>query len=348
MDALACTTTLILTLALVLDALFGEVRRYHPLAGFGRVADMLERALNRDHGGHGGAMPFPISPVSPATAGLAALVLLVLPPVALAAALPTVTLSLFFGAGGVALSGAGSVALSASGIAILAGHVFVLYLCIGARSLRQHARAVQQRLAAGDVSGARQAVAQVVSRDATRLAPTRIAVACIESVVENGNDAVFGVFLWYALLGLPGAVCYRLVNTLDAMWGYRSPRFKRFGRAAARFDDLLNWLPARLSALAYCVAGRFKSGWRCWRQQGPSWKSTNAGAVMAAGSGALQVTTGGAEVYAGTPQQRPLLGCGRDPQAADIGRAITLVSRATLLWLGLILLLEQILPLPGY
>jgi adenosylcobinamide-phosphate synthase len=122
------------------------------------------------------------------------------------------------------------------------------------------------------------------------------------------------------------------------MWGYRNPRYNEFGWAAARLDDVLNYLPARLTALSYTVLGNTNSAWHCWRQQAPRWDSPNAGPVMAAGAGALQVKLGGAAIYHGKLEQRPELGCGKTAVPADIARAVTLVQRTLYLWLLVITL----------
>lgn len=211
--------------------------------------------------------------------------------------------------------------------------VTLLYLAIGWRSLGEHARRVRDALFADDLGVARQAVGFMVSRDTTTLDREAVARATIESVLENGNDALFGAIFWFLVAGAPGVVLYRLANTLDAMWGYRNARYRHFGWAAARLDDLLNFIPARLTALSYALVGQFSCALRCWQSQGTQWKSPNAGPVMAAGAGSMGVLLGGSAIYQGTPQVRPPLGAGSNPEAADIERALRLIWRALWLWL---------------
>lgn len=141
---------------------------------------------------------------------------------------------------------------------------------------------------------------------------------------------------WYPLIGF-GAVVHRLVNTLDAMWGYRTDHYRDFGWAAARLDDLLNWLPARLTGLSYLLLGNSRRAWHCWRTQAKTWKSSNAGTVMATGAGSLGVFFGGGAYYQGQWQARPPLGIGSPPDGVDIQRAITLVRRSLWLWLVIII-----------
>lgn len=294
------TLALLLVAGIALDLLLGETRRFHPLVGFGNLASFIERRLNRASGR--------------LLRGLLAWMLTVLPLTLLCAAIVD--------------------------IAGLWLHALLLYLCIGLRSLRDHTLPIFEALRAGDLAQARLLTARIVSRDTASAEESDLAKASAESLLENGNDAVFGTLFWFVLLGGPGAVLFRLANTLDAMWGYRSERFNLFGRPAARIDDVLNYVPARLTALSYVAlagAGRARA-WHCWRTQAPAWSSPNAGPVMASGAGALGVSLGGAAVYDGEVEQRPPLGSGPAAGAGDILRAWSLVWRTTLLWAALVCL----------
>ncbi len=296
------TVALLALAAVALDWLTGEPRRWHPLVGFGRLASRIERTC---HGGPG------TGPVTQVLRGALAWTLAVLPlPLALAMLTPD-------GWAGRALEG------------------LTLWFALGYRSLVEHAEPVADALDRGDEAAARALAARLVSRDPEALEP---ASATVESVLENGNDAVFGALFWFAALGAPGALLYRLTNTLDAMWGYRSPRYRHFGRCAARLDDALNWTPARLTALTYALLGRTALALRCWRSQAPAWDSPNAGPVMAAGAGALACRLGGPARYRGEWHDRPILGEGRPAGARDIRAALALLRQGILLWLSLGLL----------
>lgn len=296
------TTALVALVAVVLDWLLGEPRRFHPLVGFGRLAERVERRFYSDAG---------VTPCARRMRGMLALVLLLAPFVAAAALL-------------CALPYAGAVF-----------SVAALYFALGHQSLHQHARPVAAALRAGDAIEARRLVSLMVSRDSAALDITRSAT---ESVLENGNDGVFGALFWFAVAGAPGAVLYRLANTLDAMWGYRNEKYLYFGWAAARFDDVLNFIPARLTALTYAVLGETRQALACWRAQAPAWDSPNAGPVMAAGAGALGVSIGGPARYAGEWHERPVLGAGAAPVTDDIERALQLVRNGVGLWLGVLLI----------
>ncbi|MDD2744024.1 MAG: adenosylcobinamide-phosphate synthase CbiB [Rhodocyclaceae bacterium] len=224
-------------------------------------------------------------------------------------------------------------------IAPFAIDVVLLYFALGAQSLCEHAAAIAKPLQEGRLDEARQRVGWIVSRETAQLDASGVAKAGVESVLENGNDAIFGTLFWFALLGGPGALLFRLANTLDAMWGYRTERFNLFGRFAARFDDALNWLPARLTALTYALLGETRRAFNCWRIQAPGWDSPNAGPVMAAGAGSLGIALGGAAIYHGHEEIRPPLGQGPAPVAADLYRAITLVKRSLWLWLSILFII---------
>lgn len=298
------TAALIMSAAVVLDWLLGEPGRFHPLAGFGRLATRIEQPF------YGNAR---LSPPARRARGVLALCVLLIPLTLLAvwcAAVP------------------------------IFGTIFsvgILYFALGHRSLHDHARAVVRALRAGDEAGARRAAARIVSRDAATL---DICGSTTESVLENGSDAVFGALFWFAVAGAPGALLYRLANTLDAMWGYRNERYLHFGWAAARLDDVLNYFPARLTALTYALLGRTRQALMCWREQGPAWDSPNAGPVMAAGAGALNVTLGGPARYGGEWHDRPLLGSGTAPQVDDIEQALELVRNGVWLWITIALVLS--------
>jgi adenosylcobinamide-phosphate synthase len=293
MPALDLAVPLMVMAAVLLDRLLGEPARFHPLAGFGHLACTVERLVYRAH--H--------------LSGLLAVFIVLIPLVFFAYLLQRVAVfgTLF--------------------------SILVLYFSIAPRSLAEHAKRVSNAFSAEDMPAARQAVSMMVSRDTLLLDEAGVAGATVESVLENGNDAIFAALFWFVVAGAPGVLLYRLSNTLDAMWGYRNARYNEFGWAAARLDDVLNYIPARLTALSYTLLGHAGSAAACWRQQAAGWESPNAGPVMAAGAGALQVMLGGAAIYHGKLEQRPQLGSGKPAGRADIVRAVRLVQHTLYLWL---------------
>lgn len=300
---------MLMVAGVLLDLLLGEARRWHPLVGFGNLAMSLERRLNRGNGRF--------------CRGVLAWMLAVLPLTAIAAALTWLT------------------AMANPWLAF-AMHALMLYVCLGLRSLRDHNLPIAHALAHNDLPNARRLTSYIVSRDTSSASETELTRASTESLLENGNDAVFATLFWFMVGGGPAAVMFRMVNTLDAMWGYRTPRLLQFGCAAARLDDAFNYLPARLTALSYVLLAPGRHGkrraWQCWRTQAPQWDSPNAGPVMASGAGALNVKLGGAAVYHGQLEQRPTLGAGAPAVGADIDRAWRLVTHTTALWLAVALL----------
>jgi len=299
MEAVVCL------LAVLMDMWLGEPKRFHPLVGFGLLAGVVEKWF---YGAHD------IGALARKIRGTIGVFILIVPLMAL------LYLLLQWEAGSVFLE------------------VLVLYLAIGMTSLEQHARAVALALMNGNIELARTNVAKIVSRDCRELDASQAAKATIESVLENGSDGIFGAIFWYLVLGAPGVLMYRLANTLDAMWGYRNSRYQDFGWAAARFDDLVNWVPARLTALSYALLGNTAGALACWKAQSRQWESRNAGAVLASGAGALTLCLGGVAYYQGKIHKRPLLGEGPIPETRDIGRAMLLVKNGVLLWLGVIVI----------
>lgn len=181
-------------------------------------------------------------------------------------------------------------------------------------------------LEAGEVPEARQRLSHLCARDATTLDSAELTRAATESIAENTSDAVVAPLFWGAVAGIPGLLGYRALNTLDAMVGYKSPRYRRFGWAAARADDVVNLVPSRLGAVltVLCSGGRARDAWRVWRRDGGAHPSPNAGQVEAAFAGALDIRLGGTNSYGGEVESRARLGEGRDPKPADLRRAVRL------------------------
>lgn len=299
---------LLIVLAWWLDRLLGEPKRHHPLVYLGNWIQWIEA---RCYGNN-------------RLAGVVAYGLIVLPLFGLAcfitAQLPSWLYGFFAVAG--------------------------LYIAMAYRSLIEHVECIREPLLKQDLPKAREQLSFIVSRDTSEADVQQITQGAIESLLENGSDAIFAAWFWFIVAGLPGVILYRVANTLDAMWGYKNARYRQFGWAAARVDDILNFIPARISALAYCLSGDYNNGRRAWKLQGLNWKSPNAGPVMASGAASLGLQLGGEAVYDGHKQERPELGYGRVPQPEDINSAIKLFRKAAywvLLQLALLAVLLEVL-----
>ncbi|MEW1724421.1 cobalamin biosynthesis protein [Streptomyces sp. NPDC093109] len=282
------------------DRLLGDPRRGHPVAAFGRAAGALERALWRDDRGRG--------------------------------ALHTAVCA--GGAAGLAALAARTVRGRPAAATVLAAAA--TWTVIGGTSLGREARAIGGALAAGDTEAARERLPHLCGRDPQALDDQQIARAVVESVAENTSDAVVGALVWGAVAGVPGLVAFRAVNTLDAMVGHKSPRYRRFGWAAARLDDVAGWPGARLTAaLAIAAGGDPRGAVRAVRADAAKHPSPNAGPVEASFAGALGVRLGGTLAYGGRVEHRPVLnGGGRPVEVADIERAVRLSHRVNVLALG--------------
>ncbi len=274
------------------DGLLGDPRRGHPVAGFGQAAGALEGLTYRD---------------SRAAGAVHVGVLLL------------------------AVSVAGSVAQhrvnrgpGAAGLTALA-----TWVALGGTTLLRTGSELADALDADDIDAARALLPSLCGRDPAVLDGTGLCRAALESVAENTSDAAVAPLLWAAAAGIPGVLAYRAVNTLDAMVGHRSPRYARFGWAAARLDDAANLIPARVTGLltALCapmVGGSSRAALRAWRRDAARHPSPNAGVAEAAFAGALGIRLGGPTQYRHQLEIRPTLGEGSAPEEADLRRAIRL------------------------
>jgi adenosylcobinamide-phosphate synthase len=282
-----------LLLGMAADGALGDPRRAHPVATFGRFAGVVEQRLYRDN--------------RLAGAGFTALL-----------------------AGAAVLLGASAQRLGRRGPVLEATATAVAtWAVLGGTSLANEGIAMGRALDAGDLAAARERLPNLCGRDPSALDNRGLARAAVESVAENTSDAVVAPLLWGAVAGIPGLLGYRAVNTLDAMIGHRSQRYRRFGWAAARLDDLANLVPSRLAALvtAACapvVGGSAAESWRAFRRDAAAHPSPNAGQVEAAFAGALEVRLGGRTVYPYGVEDRPVLGVGRMPDAGHVTRAVEL------------------------
>lgn len=295
--------------ALALDAAFGWPaalyrRLGHPVGLFARIIDRCETALNKPTRSFAARQEL----------GILTLLLLLVVAVGPAWVIQSWLLASFGGWGWI-------------GVAILA------WPALAQRSLFDHVRAVADQLDCGDLPAARSAVGMIVGRDTAELDDAGVARAAIESLAESFCDGVSAPLFWLLLLGLPGIWAYKAVNTADSLIGHREDRWRAFGWAAARADDVANWLPARLSGAILCLAGR--GGWRVLRRDAGKHASPNAGWPEAAMAGALGLRLAGPIAYDGIMHDKAWIGDGRrDADAGDIDRALTIYLRACLiLWL---------------
>jgi len=224
---------------------------------------------------------------------------------------------------------------------------------IAQRSLHRHVSAVAAALAAGGVEAGRAAVGHIVGRDTQALDAAGVARAAIESLAENFSDGIVAPLLWMAIAGLPGAVLYKAINTADSMIGHRTPRYKAFGWAAARLDDLVNLPASRLSALLLVAAAALSKdasadgAWRTIWRDASLHRSPNAGYPEAAMAGALGLSLAGPREYGGVRVADAFMGDGRRAaNAADISRALALYRRADAILIALVAVAAALLIAP--
>ncbi|MDA9411162.1 MULTISPECIES: adenosylcobinamide-phosphate synthase CbiB [unclassified Bradyrhizobium] len=212
---------------------------------------------------------------------------------------------------------------------------------VALRSLHDHVAAVAKPLLTRDIAAAREAVSRIVGRDPAALDEAGIARAAIESLAENASDGIVAPVFWGTLFGLPGILGYKAINTLDSMIGHRSDRHEAFGWAAARIDDVANFIPARLTGLLFVLlAPRRSEALSCMTRDARRHRSPNAGWPEAAMAGALGVRLSGPRIYHGCVTKEPWLNEGaRDPLAADIHEGLAIYRRAMLLLAGVLAIL---------
>lgn len=213
----------------------------------------------------------------------------------------------------------------------LIGQVLIVYNCLAPRCLYDEAMKVRKLLTSGDIAAARKQVGMLVSRDTQNLDETGITRAAIETVAENFVDGVLSPLFYAALLGAPGAVAFKMASTLDSMVGYKNDKYLQFGKASARLDDILNWIPARLSIPVTAIAAellfhRGRASFQTARREGSRHHSPNAGRPEAAFAGALGVKINGPNIYHGKQVDKPWIGKYFNPPVpADIEKAAQLM-----------------------
>ncbi|MFH1970188.1 MAG: adenosylcobinamide-phosphate synthase CbiB [Verrucomicrobiota bacterium] len=221
--------------------------------------------------------------------------------------------------------------------------VLLIYTTIAAHDLARHSCAVFRALAAGDLEQARRRVAKIVGRDTAHLEEAGVARAAVECVAESTVDGITAPLFFAILAGPVGAMMYRAINTLDSTFGYTNDRYMRFGWAAAKLDDLANYLPSRITAPLIGLAAAFLcqrpvQSWRILRRDGRKHASPNAGLPEAALAGALGIQLGGLNYYAGERLEKPAIGEPIVPIAAEhilVANAVMFVTLALFLALGL-------------
>ncbi|MEK7207124.1 MAG: regulatory signaling modulator protein AmpE [Pseudomonadota bacterium] len=220
-----------------------------------------------------------------------------------------------------------------SGIFRFAFDVFVLYLCLDVYRLGKTASAVADALEAGELDEANEKLRELTGKGAPEKTDVGIARDTIEGVLKQGNSLIISPIFWFIVLGPFGVVLQRLSCILDMLWGHRYERFAEFGWAAARFDDLLEWIPARITALSYALMGSFEDALHCWRRRVGVWSDINSGPLLASGFGAMHLQIGEPIPEEGEYEERS-----HDftvvPDAGHVQRVVALVWRVLLLWLA--------------
>ncbi|GLS91380.1 cobalamin biosynthesis protein CobD [Psychromonas marina] len=299
--------------ALIIDAIFGEPTRYHPLVLFGNLAKAVERKLNQG------------SKSRQFIGGICAWCVLVLP-------IPLIYCWL--------------IVILPSYVLLLC-NIYIVYWAVALNSLQRHGMQIYRPLKANNLLQAQHYCGYIVSRDTSALDQAEISRATTESMLENGHDGVTATLIYFVIGGAPLVIMHRLSNTLDAMWGYRNEQYNYFGKCSARMDDLLGFVSGKITTLLFVTmgvfTGRAKAALINAYQQGRQYKSHNGGWVMASGATVLNVCLGGKAIYFGKQVHSPQLGQGESVHSDHIKASLTLVKQAVLMWLLLVFVYTSVL-----
>ncbi len=209
------------------------------------------------------------------------------------------------------------------GLLRFAFNVAVVYMCVDLYRLGNAAQAVSTALENGDVTEAALHLRELTGKDAGERTEASVAHATVEAVLKQANSLVIAPLFWFIVLGPVGAVLQRMASVLDRLWGHRSTRFVEFGWAAARLNDLLGWIPARITALSYAIMGSFEDALHCWRRQAGMWSDINSGPLLASGLGAMHLESceeQQEDAYGNRLVSQTVL-----PDAGDVRRVVALV-----------------------
>lgn len=296
-----------ISIAIILDFLIGDPYDFpHPVKQMGKIIAFEEKLARRWVTDHGLKL-----------AGL----IIVIVNISLGFLVPLILLN----------------AIQAYRVVYNIANIYLIYTCVAARSLHYEANKVKDALTISLAKG-RKRLSYIVGRDTKRLSEEEVIQATVETVAENTSDGVIGPLLFIMVLGVPGGMAYKFVNTMDSMLGYMDDRYKNLGYFPAKVDDLFNWIPARITALLMIIAsiGRFniKNGLKMMKRDCRNHKSPNAGFPESAVAGLLEIQLGGGGYYHGLYIDKPTIGDGVDPMTeSKIVNTVEIMYRTELLLL---------------
>lgn len=303
-----------LSIAFILDFILGDPDfAFHPIRLIGRLISALERLFRK---------LFPKSKNGEIIAGAAMAVLVVVISGAVTAAVLFALYKLSFIAG-------------------IIGEAIICYFMLAAKSLKQSSMKVYSALRSGDLEKSRQAVSMIVGRDTENLSEEGVIKAAVETVAENTSDGVIAPLFYMLLFGAAGGVVYKAINTMDSMVGYKNDNYINFGKFAARLDDIVNFIPSRLSAAVMILSAAvikmdFKNAVKIYRRDRKKHASPNSAQTEAVCAGALDIELAGDAYYFGELHEKPYIGDDlRDIEADDIRRANALMYTAAFLTFGI-------------